>query len=170
MMRKGIKSVLGMMLCNADSLTGADSAIFSQGGEAQRVLKDFVDGDAFNVDFPNNLVEGKVGKNGNVIYAFNATGQTAEVTLRLILGSPDDKYMNAIASQYLLDPAAFVLIDGEFIKRSGDGQGNVNNVIYSLDGGIPRKLPNAKDNPEGDTEQSIAIWTMMFARTDRSIT
>lgn len=168
-MRKGIISVLGVMLCNSNSLTGSDGVIFSQGGE-QRVFKDLAASDVFNVDFPNNLVEGKVGKNGNVLYAFNANGQTADVTLRIVLGSPDDKYLNAILAQYLLDQAAFVLIDGEFIKRSGDGQGNVNNVIYSLDGGIPMKMPNAKENTEGDIEQSIAIWMVKFARVDRSIT
>jgi len=146
------------------SLTGKDTHLING-----RVLADFGDGDIGNIDFPNNLVEGKVGKNGNVIYALNSTGKTCTYTIRVLLGSDDDKFFNSEMNRYLQDPASYTLMDGEFIKRVGDGQGNVNNVIYILDGGIIQKMPNVKENVEGDTEQTLSVWQIMFANTDRAI-
>ena len=149
------------------ALTGKDTHLVGT-----RILTDLGDGDVGNLDFPNNLVEMKTGKNGNTIYAFNATGKVVDYTVRTILGSDDDKYFNAEMNRYLNDPPSYTLLDGEFIKRVGDGSGpgGVSNIIYRMSGGIPKKMPNTKENVEGDTEQAIAEWAVMYANTDRSIT
>lgn len=152
------------------SLTGKDTQQIGSRGLALRVLADLADGDAGNLDFPNNLVEVKTGKNGNTIYAFNATGKVCTYTARVLRGSADDKYFNAQMNLYLKDPAAYVLLDGEFIKRAGDGQGNVVSDVYRVSGGIPQKMPNAKENVEGDTEQAVTVWQIAFANTERSLT
>lgn len=146
------------------SLTGNDTAIIDG-----RILNDLADGDTVSLDFPNNLVEAKVGKNGNTLYAFNSTGRTVTATIRVIRGSADDKYLNGRQVEYIRDSAAFVLLEGEFIKRAGDGAGNVVNDIYRLRGGVVQKLPNTKESVEGDTEQSVTIWQILFANTDRVI-
>lgn len=145
------------------TLTGADTVILDAG----RIVADLADGDTALLEFPNNLAEGKVGKNGNTIYAFNATGKTVNVTLRVLRGSADDKYLNSRMQEYLNDPASFILIEGEFIKRAGDGRGNITADIYRLSGGIVQKMPGAKENQEGDTEQSVAIWNLTFANSNR---
>ncbi len=144
------------------SLTGNDTIVLDA-----RILADLADGDTAMLDFPNNLVEAKVGKNGNTIYAFNSTGRTVTVTVRVIRGSEDDKWINGRMVEFVQDPAAFLLLEGEFIKRAGDGAGNVTSDIYRLRGGVVQKLPGAKENVEGDTEQSVAIWQIIFANTDR---
>ncbi len=146
------------------SLTGKDTIILSD-----RILSDLADGDTVNLDFPNNIAEGKVGKNGNILIAFNATGKTVNATIRVLLGSADDKFINSLYASYINDPASFALIAGEFIKRVGDGTGAVNNITYSMGQGFIQKPPVAKENQEGDTEQSVAIWTITFPNTDRII-
>jgi hypothetical protein len=144
------------------SLTGKDTSIIDD-----RVLNDFGDGDVVNIEFPNNLVEGKVGKNGNVLYAYNSTGNQVTVTMRLLRSSPDDKFFNTKVIQYKQNPAGFILMDGEFIKKVGDGKGNITNDIYKLSGGIIQKMVGGKENVEGDTEQSLSIYQLFFANTDR---
>ena len=151
------------------ALTGKDTVSIGPGTGTLRIFSDFADGDVVNLDFPNNLVEAKTGKNGNTIYALNTTGKVATVTARVLRGSADDKFLNAQMNEYLLDPAAYYLLEGEFIKRIGDGLGNVSADVYRLSGGIVQKLPNARDNVEGDTETSVSIWQMVFANADRSI-
>lgn len=151
------------------SLTGSDSISIGAFGAQLRILSDLADGDVGMLDFPNNLVEGKVGKNGNVIFALNTTGKQAVLTLRTILGSADDKFLNAEMNRYLLDPPAYTLLAGEIVKRVGDGQGNVSNITYPMNGGIVQKIPTVKDNVEGDTEQAVAVWTIFFANNDRAI-
>lgn len=146
------------------SLTGNDTVKLDE-----RILADLANGDTAVLDFPNNLVESDNGKNGNVIFAFNASGKKVTVTVRVLTGSADDKYLNSRMNEYLNDPAAFVLFLGEFIKRTGDGQGNISETIYKMDGGIIQKIPNAKENVAGDVEQSVAIYQMEFANTERLI-
>jgi len=146
------------------SLTGKDTTIMND-----RIFGDFGDGDCVNLEFPNNLVEAKVGKNGNSIYAFNASGRLVNVKCRVLLGSSDDKYLNSEMTRYINDPASYTLLLGEFIKRVGDGAGNVTNITYKVDGGIVQKVPGAKENVSGDTEQALAEYTIVFANTDRSL-
>jgi len=151
------------------SLTGNDTIAIGARGAALRIFADLADGDTANIDFPNNLVEAKTGKNGNTIYAFNATGQVANMTIRVLRGSPDDKYLNSEMNLYIADPAAYPLLDGEMIKRIGDGTGAVTNDVYKVNGGVVQKIPVVKENVEGDTEQSVSIYLIMFANTERSL-
>lgn len=151
------------------SLTGKDTISLGSRGLALRIFNDLADGDTGNLDFPNNLVESKTGKNGNTIYAFNSTGKVSLLTIRVLRGSPDDKYLNSEMNRYLQDPAAYTLIDGEFVKRIGNGLGEVTNDVYRMSGGIIQKFPVVKENVEGDVEQSVSIWSVQFANNSRSL-
>lgn len=144
------------------ALTGKDTTILDT-----RMLTDFGTGDVVNITVPNNLVEVKQGKNGNAIFAYNASGKQVLTTIRVIRGSPDDKYLSARMQEYINDPAAFIPIAGEFIKRIGDGTGNITNEVYQMSGGVIQKMPEVKENIEGDTEQAIAIYPIIFANNDR---
>lgn len=146
------------------ALTGNDAAVTDG-----QVFNDFADGDTVVIDFANNVVETKKGKNGNAIYAANAQGELATATYRLIAGSKDDKYMNSRLAEYRNDSAGFVLMAGEFTKRVGDGSGNVTNITYNLEGGVIQKIPGTKENIEGDTEQAVSIWVVAFARGKRTV-
>ena len=83
------------------ALTGNDVAIVDA-----RILRDFADGDTVVLDFPNNLAETVVGKNGNMVVAYNAGGKTVNVTMRILRGSSDDKYLQGRLQEYINDPAA----------------------------------------------------------------
>jgi len=147
------------------SLTGKDTVVFNE-----RVLADFADGDTIVVDFPNNLSEGKTGKNGNAIFASNSTGRNANVTIRVIRGSPDDKYLTGRVQAYINDPSAYVMDTLAFTKRTGDGSGAVTEDVYTFSGGAPQKMPGTKENVEGDTEQAVAVHTFFFAGGSRAQT
>ena len=64
------------------SLTGKDTVIVNG-----TILNDLADGDCAALTFPDFLTQGKTGKNGNTIYAFNTTGRRCKLVLRLIRGS-----------------------------------------------------------------------------------
>lgn len=146
------------------AITGADTVIIND-----RILTAFADGDSGAFTFPNKLVEVKVGKNKNAIYAGNPMGLICEATLRIIRGTPDDKFLNSLQSAYLNDPPSFTLLTGEFIKRVGDGAGNVTNDVYALAGGVLPNLPEVKENQAGETEQAVTIWKLTFALTERGL-
>ena len=146
------------------SLTGNDTVIVNG-----TILTSFAEGDTAAFTFPNKLVEAKTGKNGNSIFAFNASGQMVEGTLRIIRGSADDKLLNSLQKSYLNDPAGFTLLTGEIIKRAGDGKGNVTNDSYTFAGGILPNIPEVKENVSGETEQAVTIWKITFTNTDRSM-
>ncbi len=146
------------------SLTGSDTIKINN-----RILSDLADGDCAVLSYPNEIATVKTGKDGNSIYAFNQTGKNCDLTLRVLRGSADDKYLLNLFNTMKIDFSGFVLINGEFIKRIGDGTGKISNDTYLVSGGIFSKNMDAKNNAEGDTEQSIVIYTLKFANGDRSI-
>jgi hypothetical protein len=146
------------------SLTGSDVLKINN-----RILADLADADAGAITFPNNIAEMKVGKNKNVIYAENATGDRADMVLRVLRGSSDDKYINNLLNAQRNNFAGTVLLTAEFIKNIGDGNGNISQDIIPLKGGIFTKLVEAKTNAEGDTEQSVSVYSVSFMSDNRSI-
>jgi hypothetical protein len=146
------------------SLTGKDTQKING-----RILNDLADGDCAVLEFPNDLSVVKKGKNGNSIFAFNYSGDTCEVTIRVLRGTADDKFLNNLLALYTNDPAAFTLMTGEFIKNVGDGSGGITSDIYIMSGGVFKKRPGVKDNAEGDTEQAISIYNLIFSNAPRTI-
>lgn len=135
-----------------------------------RIFNDLMDGDTAALTFPNDLSNVKTGKNGNSVYAFNYSGRQCEFVLRLARGSSDDSFLNNLLATYKNDPALFTLLEGEFIKNLGDGAGNLKQDIYILSGGVFKKEVEAKENAEGDTEQAIAVYSLLFTNAPRSLT
>ena len=146
------------------SLTGNDSIIIND-----RTLYDVADGDAVVLTFESNIAELKTGKNGNVIYALNETGRQCSCTIRLIRGSADDKELNKLLADQKKDFAKFLLLYGVFVKRVGDGKEGITNDVYNLSGGVFLKQPDTKTNVEGDTEQSVTIYEIMFGNAPRTL-
>jgi hypothetical protein len=146
------------------SLTGDDTIQING-----RTLVDFGDMDTAVLDFPNDLVNIKTGKDGNSIYAFNNQGRQCTFVIRLLRGGADDMFMNNLLALFQNNPAAFALLTGEFIKNIGDGAGGIKQDIYTLSGGAFKRNVNAKENTEGDVEQAIAIYNLHFSNAPRSI-
>jgi len=146
------------------SLTGKDTIKING-----RILNDFADGDTAVLEYPNELVGVKTGKGGNSIYAFNTMGRQCSFTLRVLRGSSDDKFLNNLLSLFENDPAVFSLMTGELVKNIGDGEGSVTADTYILSGGAFRKKTDAKENVEGDTEQAVSVYSIIFSNGGRSI-
>lgn len=147
------------------SLTGTDTIQIDS-----RVLADLADGDSVHLTFPNDLAAVKASKNGNTIYAFNETGRMVELSLRVLLGSSDDKYLNSRMQEMRNGFSDFILLTGSFSKRTGGGQGgNPSIAVYQLSGGIFKKQVEAKTSAEGDTEQSVSVYTITFGNSTKTI-
>lgn len=144
-------------------LTGKDTIIVDG-----RIL-DLGDGDVAQVAFGNNLVEVTVGKNTNALFAENATGSMATLTLRVPRGNADDKYLNSKLAAQRKDLPGFVVMSGSLKKRLGDGDGNITTENYVLQGGVIQKMPEVKENVAGDTEQAVTVWTLVFANGERVV-
>lgn len=146
------------------ALTGKDTIEIGD-----RVFTDFGDGDVANFTYPNEKVTPKTGKNGNSIYAYNETGKQVDGVIRVLRGSNDDKFLNSRSISMDGDFPSFVLLEGNFTKRIGDGAGNVSNDVLTVSGGVFTKGIDTKDNAEGDTEQAIAVYNFKFTNSKRKI-
>ena len=146
------------------ALTGGDTITINA-----RPLNDLADDDISTVSFPNEIVSVNTGKNRNTVYALNETGNNSEVTLRVIMNSSDDKYLNGLLAAQQRDLPSFTLMTGQFTKRVGDGSGNISHNTYPLQGGVFTKLPDVKDNVNGDKEQAIITYNLKFALAPRVI-
>ncbi len=134
-----------------------------------RNLNDFADGDVAVITYPNDLGVIKTGKNGNSIISYNYQGKNCEMVLRLVRGTGDDKFMNGLLSSWNNNPAGFVLMISQFVKNVGDGAGNITQDISLCQGGVFKKQVEVKENAEGETDQAVSIYTLIFSNVDRSI-
>lgn len=146
------------------SLTGNDVVTLNG-----RVLHDFASGDIIKLSFDGELVKVQASKNGNVVYGLNEDGKMSKLEMKLLTGSSDDRFLNAVLASQINDLAVFSLIIGSFVKRVGDGAGNITNVIYNTLGGVITKFPEASTNTSGTIEQSISSWTLHFGQNSRAI-
>lgn len=133
------------------------------------VFVDLATDDVTMISFPTPVVTRKTGKNGNTLFAQNAQGLNADLTLRLMRGSADDQFMQQLINTAPADFPSTQLLTGTFVKRLGDGQGNVVSDIYNLQGGVISKQIDGKENVSGDTTQGEAVYNVIFASGARSI-
>lgn len=133
-----------------------------------RVFVDLADGDVSSITFPNNLVELKTGKNRNTIYSRNATGENGELSLRLVRGSSDDRFLQGKLAVSERDFVSTEICNGQLALRLGDGAGGIVTDVYTLGGGVITKKVEGKDNVEGDTSQGVAVYNIKFANVTRS--
>lgn len=133
------------------------------------VFTDLAVDDVTSIEFPNELITMKTGKNGNTLYAQNAPGFNGTLTMRLSRGSSDDQFMMGILNAQPSDFPSTVLLNGTFVKRLGDGQGNVTSDVYTLKGGIIAKIPSGKENVSGDVSQAESVFMVKFANAGRNI-
>lgn len=147
------------------ALSGNDTVVINN-----RNFADFADGNIVELTFPSDIAQVKTGKNGNSIYGLNTTGMQCEMKVRLIRGSSDDQFLNNLLVQQQNNFAGTVLMQGQFIKKLGDGAGNITSDTYIVSGGIFQKQVEATSNVEGDALQSVAIYMLKFANSPRAIT
>ncbi len=146
------------------ALSGDDTIIINS-----RILKDLGDQNVGELDFPNPISSVKTGKNGNSVYSYNSSGKQSDCKIKVLRGSADDKFLNNLLTQQQANFAGFVLMNGEFVKQIGDGKGNIINDTYVMSGGVFERIPNAKSNVEGDTEQAMVTYTIKFTNSPRAI-
>lgn len=136
-------------------LTGDDTFIIWD-----RPITDLADGDVITVTADNNIASSVVGKGGNIIIAKDEQGKKCTVTLRVLKGSSDDQFIQAYYKTYEIDSALFVLGNGSFAKRLGDGSGNVVFDTRYLKAIHFTKPPyDATLNVNGATDQAVTVYT-----------
>ena len=146
------------------TVTGNDTLILNG-----TVMNDLATDETTKISFPNELVNVKTGKNQNSIIALNQQGYNANLIVRLNRGSSDDQMLAGILAQMESNFVGQSLISGSFVKKIGDGQGNVISDVYSLAGGIISKIPEGMENVSGDVEQAVAVYNIKFTNAGRSI-
>jgi hypothetical protein len=144
------------------SITGDDQFIFQGLSGVDNISNDLADGDIGVLTVPNNLINLAVGKNKNAIYALDESGRQFELELRVLKGSNTDAaFVDKVNSYLGGNFAGLTFLTGSVTKMLGDGQGNLKKWVVQLSGGVVRKLPETRTNVNGDTEQSVSIYTIV---------
>ena len=147
------------------TLTGEDTFLIND----YPLMADTANGDIVTIDFPNDLATLTTGKNKNTIYAKNEAGSNVDITCKLMRGAAADKFLNGLLAQQERDFVGFTLMNGAFVKRLGDGEGNITFDTYNIQGMIFTKVPSAKASPDGDGEQGTVTYTLKAALSTRAM-
>lgn len=134
-----------------------------------RIFADLATGTWGELTYPNDSAAVKTGKNDNTIYSQNQAGRNADLTVKVLRGSADDKFLNGLLAQQNNNFAGFVLLNGQLVKKIGQGNGKIVNDTYVLSSGVFSKQVEARSNVDGDTEQSEAVYRFRFALAPRAI-
>ena len=146
------------------ALTGNDTVILNE-----RVIKDMADGSIVEIAYQNDRVGVTTGKNDNTVFAENRTGSNAVLTLRVIRGSEDDRWLNGLSIEQNKDLPSFSLLRGAFTKRVGNGYGSISYDNYILIGGAFQRYPDTLENLQGETEQGSTVYQIVFAKAERAL-
>jgi hypothetical protein len=146
------------------TLTGEDFAIVNG-----RVLSDVADQDWGQLEFESDITSVKNSKNDNALYAYNTTGKQGKLTMRIAVGSSDDKFFTSLLNTMSADFSGFNLMSGTFVKRVGNGRGGITTKVYECSGGVFKRRPNIKSNSEGDVTQSVVVWEILFSNSEPTI-
>lgn len=133
-----------------------------------RILNDFANGDVAIITYPNELHGMANGKNGNAMAAHNEQGNQAELQLRVIKGSPDDKYLNSEVIAWKTHSPSFTPANAELTKVISVDNG-LTNEVTSLGFLIPSANIETKTNTDGDTEQVVSVYRFRAGRSERAL-
>lgn len=151
----------------------SDTQIVLIGKDTLKIDGDIINelGNGVNVEitFPNEKGAIVKGKGNNAIYTKNEQGTIAQMVIRVLRGSKIDKTLNSRILQQDTDFAGFTLVNAEFIKRMGKGNGELINEIYFLSGGIFKNNVAGQSNTDGDAEIGVAVYTLHFRSANRII-
>lgn len=125
-------------------------------------------GDCAIITYPNDKMGMVTGKGGNTVGAHNEMGREADLVLRVVRGSPDDKRLNSRIIEWESRSENFKPITATFTKVIVV-DGGIANEVTTLKFGLPTKGVETRENVEGDTEQVIAIYNIRFGDSKRAL-
>lgn len=146
-----------------EAYTGQDIIKFND-----RILKDFANGDVAIITYPNELHGMTNGKDGNSMAAHNEQGNIAELQLRVIKGSSDDKYFNSLIIAWKTHSSDFASSTAELTKVVSVDNG-ITNEVTTLGFVIPANNVETKTNTDGDTEQVVSVYRFRAGRSQRAL-
>ena len=160
-------------MANQLRVTGNDIVQIGLSASALTTIISFADGDYARVTFPNDIMNFTIGKNRNMLAAYNAMGTLAELELRLLRGSKEDKFLQDQFPTFASDELSFSFIFAKVIKNLGvSNEGATASTIeetYTLNNGIISKAPEIISNVSGSTDQGVVVWQVRFAEFTRTV-
>lgn len=161
-------------MANQLRVTGNDIIQLGLSASGLTTVTSFADGDYARVTFPNDIMNFTIGKNRNMLAAYNAMGTLAELELRLLRGSKEDKFLQDQFPTFASDELSFSFIFAKVIKNLGTSIGGTSgevaiSEIYTLNNGIISKAPEIVSNVSGSTDQGVVVWQVRFAEFTRTV-
>jgi hypothetical protein len=147
------------------AMSGNDTLIINS-----YTFANFATGDVAMLTFPSEIANVKTGKNGNSVYGLNETGRQADLVVKVLRASADDKFLQGLLAAQQANFSTFILMVGNLVKIVGHGDGTISADTYIISGGVFTKQIEAKINVEGDEQQSISEYHMKFTNAPRVIT
>jgi hypothetical protein len=131
------------------------------------VITGHADADAYKIEPQGPISEYKISKDGNTIIALKYSGVLCKMTVRLIRACPDDQFLNGLLQQFLGAPNKFPLMNGSYVKSTGDGKGGTTDEVYILGGGVFEAIPMGQSNMDGNIESGVSVYTLWFRNDAR---
>ncbi len=130
-------------------------------------FKDTVEKEVGFLDYHWTIVIERIGRDGFPLVSPDFKDRSGTLTLRLVTGSSEDKYLYNEITSYLNDPSSYSPIEGRILQRVG-GYNRVT-TTYKLSGGVVKGIPALSIKKVKNKEVVISEWTLSFCKIEREV-
>lgn len=127
-----------------------------------RLITDLANESVMQITLPNDVIVRTAAKDGNVVFSVNEEGYRSEITLRVLLGSADDKFLNGLCLPSTGDITTAIAFPLIVTKIYGDGTGSQSKAQYTIENCMMTKTsPDYINSTTGDVNQGISEYSMV---------
>lgn len=148
--------------------TAQDTILFTD-HKGEFTVTDLATGNVAEITAPNEMATVSTGFNGNSLLAHNEPGRQRQLVLRVVKGSGDDKRLNSWLLGWQNRSLLWKPANATLTKNLVNEQGKSFEDTYELMSGAPTGAPVTTVNTEGDIEQVVSVYTILFANNNRNV-
>jgi hypothetical protein len=130
------------------------------------VLTALSNGTYSELTFGDELTTTEIGKNGNALITRKSAGQRGELSIRIMTGSADDKYLNNLLVSQMSKAPSFVPLTG-YAAKIMNVDGKPVTLTYTFSGGSFMKQVESMSTTEGSADQIVSVYRLRFAVVTR---
>ncbi len=146
---------------------GVSDTILELGSPLNREITDFLNGDQYTLETPNDISTLITGSNGNSASVENPEGRNGIITLRLLRHSSDDIFMMREFKKYKDNPSTYQPLDMSITEFSTGEDGDKVREITTMKA-IFKARPEKKNT--SDTEgKAVREWSLNVANIDENV-
>ena len=124
-------------------------------------------GDVAKITFPDEYTKYALGKNGNVMITQNFSALKAELEVKVIVNSSDDRYLQSLVTNSLVDFVGTANFDATGTIYANNDNSGTEQIDINITGARVVNFVSFLDNSEGNEEMAMVMYKIIGVFSSR---